>query len=968
MTDAEISNSAKNGKLSKTEVIAVASGKGGTGKTLILASLGYALIKAGHDVLMIDADPATNGLSLFLLGPEGWDSVGKNPPTQTFTSILAKYRSDHNIRVVSYRVDRLGSHDHGVSYETILSGKGLYGSEDPEVQTEAVPDLDRKTFQAGIDDLFIQIKNCDEYDYVLVDTRGGFAFESTDVCAAADSFFIVTEPDLTSFYQDRTLKERISEAAREMKKRPLLKGIIVNKSHQDEKTAAFRVELEKEFGVRIKDTYPVALDTEAIKAYQVQQIPYVGAPAARFCYDTLKAFSGLLNTVVAQWDQAKAKDWIQLVDRVEMAIEIANDEVKKQREEADLRKREFERASNENQSLRKELELVNASQSETAKHTEELIRQLKQQAAANEESIERERLIERERANEKLEALEQTLGEHRAEASRRRRLDRLPWAIIAVLSSIGAIILAFSLHNTVKRSQRERNSSGAQAQREAFQRSQMYLDRAKALLENRGNPKGDGFAVRDLAIALRLNSANSDAASLITDLLLNRTWFPPMSPILRSAGGTPLLAATFGFQDQILVVSTDGKILTRETRGTALVPFQLLASVSSKSELKLTSASFSDDGQRLFGCIDPNPSRTASSRVSATPAPTPPPIQAQFWKWSKDDNAFQAIGPYINLTGTSSFRSVTWSPDHSIAVVSSVRWTESICQIFAARENEFKDITPSKPFGGTEVALVAFDSKNKNLVATASPSGEVSLWIWDPDKWSAVAAPDYRHPFRIDARPTAMTFIPGEDKLIISFFGQPIQIWNLRQEDEPRVISPPTRNDQFIRYVFAPTNDMAAVSLAGRVLICRRDSRPPPSTPVRPIEPLSWSLTECPTEPLCTDGAVIFTAFNRDGSRIVTLSGSFWTALDAVRVWQTTSPPKDSKRPTFNFDGKAAPSWLADLGVAITGITPVASEDESNFSTIDEVRRKYSAEALSSEYRELWKQILKPWASSSEGD
>ena len=44
--------------------------------------------------------------------------------------------------------------------------------------------------------------------------EGGFAFESTDVCALADSFIVVTEPDVTSFYQDRNLLRRIGDAGR----------------------------------------------------------------------------------------------------------------------------------------------------------------------------------------------------------------------------------------------------------------------------------------------------------------------------------------------------------------------------------------------------------------------------------------------------------------------------------------------------------------------------------------------------------------------------------------------------------------------------------------------------------------------------------------------------------------------------------------------------------------------------------
>ena len=43
---------------SKTEIIAIASGKGGSGKTLITVSLGYALVVSGLRVLLIDVDPA----------------------------------------------------------------------------------------------------------------------------------------------------------------------------------------------------------------------------------------------------------------------------------------------------------------------------------------------------------------------------------------------------------------------------------------------------------------------------------------------------------------------------------------------------------------------------------------------------------------------------------------------------------------------------------------------------------------------------------------------------------------------------------------------------------------------------------------------------------------------------------------------------------------------------------------------
>jgi len=47
-------------------VIAIASGKGGTGKTTLTANLGIALARAGKKVLLIDADVAMANLSLML--------------------------------------------------------------------------------------------------------------------------------------------------------------------------------------------------------------------------------------------------------------------------------------------------------------------------------------------------------------------------------------------------------------------------------------------------------------------------------------------------------------------------------------------------------------------------------------------------------------------------------------------------------------------------------------------------------------------------------------------------------------------------------------------------------------------------------------------------------------------------------------------------------------------------------------
>src|SRR6202521_557855 len=114
------------------ELIAFASGKGGTGKTLMASCLGYALIRAGHRVLMIDADPATDGLSLFLLGRDGMRQVGAFSDRNTFGGALRGFQKSGVMKCEPRSIHRVGSDeqgDHGISYQAIISGKWIYGDE-----------------------------------------------------------------------------------------------------------------------------------------------------------------------------------------------------------------------------------------------------------------------------------------------------------------------------------------------------------------------------------------------------------------------------------------------------------------------------------------------------------------------------------------------------------------------------------------------------------------------------------------------------------------------------------------------------------------------------------------------------------------------------------------------------------------------------------------------------------------------
>ena len=63
-----MNNISNNNSIFTNKSFAIASGKGGTGKSIITASIGAILAKLGFKVLIIDTDIFTAGISFYLLG------------------------------------------------------------------------------------------------------------------------------------------------------------------------------------------------------------------------------------------------------------------------------------------------------------------------------------------------------------------------------------------------------------------------------------------------------------------------------------------------------------------------------------------------------------------------------------------------------------------------------------------------------------------------------------------------------------------------------------------------------------------------------------------------------------------------------------------------------------------------------------------------------------------------------------
>lgn len=312
------------------EIIAIASGKGGTGKTHIASSLAYLLQSTGLRTLMIDTDTGTDGLSLFVLGEDGTKQIDQFDEKQTFRGIVESW----NGKKISYDIGKVNRlRDHGLRYPIILSGgKGIYGDKKLVSDQDSVPRVGqenfRKLLKALFDDLRLrefefEIEGTEKtemkrFDYIILDTRGGFSFESTDVCALADSFIIVTEAQYTSFYQDRNLVNKINAAANIIGKKTFLRAIIVNKAIEGEEKD-FRLTLEKEYDIDYDDTYSFPLDLEAMMAYKTHKVPIKEYPGSEFASAAVFAFSNIMRHITAPWSTKIINKWNDQIDVVEKA-------------------------------------------------------------------------------------------------------------------------------------------------------------------------------------------------------------------------------------------------------------------------------------------------------------------------------------------------------------------------------------------------------------------------------------------------------------------------------------------------------------------------------------------------------------------------------------------------------------------------------------------------------------------------
>ncbi len=170
------------------QVISVTSGKGGVGKTNVVANLGLALARAGRRVVILDADLGLGNLDV-LLGLL---------PQCTIEQVLNGMK-----RLPEILLDGPGG------MRILPAGSGL-------PQLTSLTDAQVLLLQDEIDRL------AQSYDVLLIDTAAGITSNATFFASAAHEIVVVVSPEPTSLTDAYALMKVLSRRHRERRFRILV--------------------------------------------------------------------------------------------------------------------------------------------------------------------------------------------------------------------------------------------------------------------------------------------------------------------------------------------------------------------------------------------------------------------------------------------------------------------------------------------------------------------------------------------------------------------------------------------------------------------------------------------------------------------------------------------------------------------------------------------------------------------------
>ena len=302
--------------MARNDRVAIVSGKGGTGKSLISASIGGWLAHLGFKVLLIDFDIYTFGLTLFL-------SVHQSPKSRAEFNLRDSFFNDmepEKGKSIFAEIDineLLGIHKNkrvrdskdtegrkGGKLSLLKSIESKHALEAAQGDPELI--LDAEALAGKLKDILA--KSDETFHYIIVDTRGGADATSLAAALFAKAYIIISEPDTPSFTVSHLLVKHFDKCVEQLKDKvlpaPQRLGFIINKSVYREIADSKMLELRTDV-FDAKHLATVRLDRIILANYIVYGIPLSNLVFSEFSEPILNVVDELFHDDAWETDQKK---------------------------------------------------------------------------------------------------------------------------------------------------------------------------------------------------------------------------------------------------------------------------------------------------------------------------------------------------------------------------------------------------------------------------------------------------------------------------------------------------------------------------------------------------------------------------------------------------------------------------------------------------------------------------------------
>jgi cellulose biosynthesis protein BcsQ len=286
-------------------IITFASAKGGTGKTVLAVSTATMLLRSGQRVLCVDGDFSTRGLSLFILGNILYSPDWNVRPEQCLAEFVLAEIPEF-LRPKPRTIEQ-----YGVQFDIILSNRNLWRSGVPDQEILSLGTLKANQYISRMTSLLDAFR--DSYDYIIIDTRGGYDFTSGAPILLADTCVLVLEPDKISLEQMEGFNQALTALADTHQLALPNFGFIINKASFNPTSTEFPEDLARRHFIKTYGIIPA--DISCIRAYEVKDDPLFRFPDSDYTYWFLQAFRNLINPK-GNWEDDKKIRQFEDIERL----------------------------------------------------------------------------------------------------------------------------------------------------------------------------------------------------------------------------------------------------------------------------------------------------------------------------------------------------------------------------------------------------------------------------------------------------------------------------------------------------------------------------------------------------------------------------------------------------------------------------------------------------------------------------